>query len=572
MSGDGDVNEAVADTPAPRLAGVVAALDRLFPALWIGLYLLLPVSGWAAVMFQSWADQRRDLRALQSLLDTGSADAIASSGIGPAYIGAAALLHEVLRLGPEDSLIVLTRASYALSVAVGLVLVRVLVVRLVQAPPVATLAAQLGFTALLFAAGTWYWSDVPWSHFFAMFLAVAWFAARFGPGRPTPVQAAVAGAVLALLAETRSFELIALVLTWGIAAAGLAALRISPWQEHLLRRAAVGASAFVATTVAASLATGKHDLFFLYSGRLDRQAGNVTSAEVAQTPTLSLSFVPDKLVQLFVEPCYYALCRVSDYVGPVAGLPPGVDAGNYRLWRLPLAIQLPSLVLLPLCVIAVAAMVVWAVRRRPVSRETSSAIRLLVELTVASFGIVVGYAASTLTGGPHLRYGFARDFLLPALMVGIVATAVGSALLWSLLQRRTRARMSSELVFIGAIVVVAVVAVGATAYARVDGIPRIESRQLRDVIYTARCEGATCDVSIAATTTTGRAIDIPESSILTFGCASDRPRFSLYEERPTAGVRLSQACADPRLVAAWPTVMGLPPGSFELSAVRVRNA
>jgi hypothetical protein len=40
----------------------------------------------------------------------------------------------------------------------------------------------------------------------------------------------------------------------------------------------------------------------------------------------------------------------------------------------------------------------------------------------------------------------------------------------------------------------------------------------------------------------------------------------------TQGVRLGRPCVDPRLVAAWPTVMGLPPGSPELDAVRVRNA
>ena len=32
-----------------------------------------------------------------------------------------------------------------------------------------------------------------------------------------------------------------------------------------------------------------------------------------------------------------------------------------------------------------------------------------MEMTVASAGLVVGYAASTLTGSPHLRYGFTLD-------------------------------------------------------------------------------------------------------------------------------------------------------------------
>jgi hypothetical protein len=465
------MNEALAERSAPPLAGVVSLLDRYFALLWIGLYALLPVSGWATVMLTSWADQRRDLGALRSLLETGGADAIASSGIGPAYIGAAAVLHELFGLTPEDSLVALSRASYALSVAAGLVLVRVLVQRLARVAPVVSLSTQIGFVALVFAAGTWYWSDVPWSHFFAMFLAVALFVVRFAPSRPTSVYAALAGVLLALLAATRSFELLALVLAWGISGAGFAALRISPRTEHLFRRAAVGTCAFVVTTVTVSLATGKRELFFLYSGSLDQQAGNVSGAEVAETPTLSLGFVPAKLVQLFVEPCYYSLCRVSDYVGPVAGLTPDAgDAGNYRLWRQPLAIQLPSLVLLPLCVLAVAALVVWAVRHRAAARDRLRAVRLLAELTIASTGIVVGYAASTLTGAPHLRYGFARDLLLPALLTAIVATALASAGLWQLLARRGRgARTSPEVLFIAATAAGAVLVVAATAYARSDG-------------------------------------------------------------------------------------------------------
>ena len=84
------MTEAVVERSESRLAGVVAGLDRAFPLLWIGLYLLLPVSGWAGEMFDSWFDQQRDLDALQSLLATGRADAIADSVIGPGYIGAAA--------------------------------------------------------------------------------------------------------------------------------------------------------------------------------------------------------------------------------------------------------------------------------------------------------------------------------------------------------------------------------------------------------------------------------------------------------------------------------------------------
>lgn len=560
------MNGAVAERSASRLAGAVAGLDRAFPVLWIGLYLLLPVSGWASEMFDSWFDQQRDLEALRSLLATGNADAIADSVIGPAYIGAAALVHEVFGLSPEDSLVVLTRASYALSVAAGLLLVRVVVGRLTQAPPMISLTSQLGFVAFVFAAGTWYWSDVPWSHFLAAFLGVAVFAVRFAPARPSVWSAGLVGALLALLAATRSFELLALVLSWAIAAVGFAVLRLSArWWSA--RQVLGGAAAFVATTAAVYLATGKRDLFFLYGNHLDRQSGDVLGAEVAETPTLSFATVPTKLVQLFVDPCFSSVCSISDYKTG------GGDGSNLDLWSLPLAVQLPALALLPLCVVGVGALVLRAVRRRSDWVGHTRELRLLVEMTIASCGLVIGYAASTLSGSPHLRYGFARDFLLAALLATVVVVALAAIVLWHVVRRSSTGRRASpETVFVLATVVSVVVVVTASVYARSSGLPRLESRHLAAVSYVARCVGDRCAIEVDARTPSGSRIAIPEASTLTFGCGGERPELSLYVSRLAGGVRVPSSCDNPRLVAAWPTVMGLPPGSTELRAIGVENA
>jgi hypothetical protein len=559
------MNQALVEQSQPKLVGAVARIDRWFPALWVVLYLLLPVSGWASVMFDSWFDQRRDLEALRSLIATGHAEAIASNGIGPAYIGLAALLHDVLRLSPENSLIALNRASYVLSVALALVLVRVLVSRWGSAPPPVSLAAQLVFLAFVLAAGTWYWSDVPWSHFLAAFLGVAVYAARFAGGRRTVAAAALTGVALALLATTRSFELMAIVLAWGIVALGFGAFRLAPLRVEL-RNLLAGSVAFVITTAAVYGFTGKRDLFFLYGGQLDTQAGSNTAAEVAHTPTLSLGLVPTKLVQLFVDPCYLSLCSISNYsTGGGAGT-------NKDFWSLPLVVQLPALVLLPFCVGGVAYLFIRAARRR-LSGSQVAAFRPLAEMTVAATGLVVGYAASTLTGPSHLRYGFARDFLLPALLSAIVAASIGSIAVWRFLGRREPRRGVSPAVrFVVLSVVAAFVVVAGTAYARTSGLPRIDSRHITGLAYTSSCVAETCDVSVAATGRDGDSIHIPEASTLTFGCGSDRPKFTLYVDSLTERVRLGRTCVAPRLVAAWPTVMGLPPGSPELDAVRVRNA
>jgi hypothetical protein len=549
-------------TFAPSPERLVRAADRYFPVAWIGLYLLLPVSGWAGEMFESWHDQRKFLEALNAVVLEGSADDLRANILGPAYIGFAAVLHVATGMSPEDSLVNLNRASYALSVAAALLLVRVLVARLVAASPVVSLGSQLVLLALFFAAGTWYWSDVPWSHFFAALLAVGLYAVRFAPSRPGTGQAVAVGVVVALLAATRTFELLAVLLAWGIVAVTLRLLDAGS-RPVGVRLYVYGSAAFAVTTALVYAGTGKRELFLLYGDNLGRQSAAVLDAEVAATPTFSFSLVPVKLVQLFVDPCYLSLCRVSDYEA-------GGGAGtNLDLWSLPLAIQLPALVLLPLCIGGIALL---GVRMLKVGHreELATAWKPLAEMTVAATGLVVGYVGSTLTGPSHLRYGLARDFLLPAALTAVVAVALGSLALWRLLQRAPIRRVSPGTAFallalVGSVAVVSVVTV-----ARSSGLPRLESRHLEAVTYTARCDQRRCRVDAVAKTPAGKAISMPERSTLTFGCGSARPRFTLYVTSLGA-VTLDRPCRDPRLVAAWPTIMGLPPGSYELAAVRVRN-
>jgi hypothetical protein len=216
---------------------------------------------------------------------------------------------------------------------------------------------------------------------------------------------------------------------------------------------------------------------------------------------------------------------------------------------------------------------VLAVRglRRPNRVASAAKWRPPAELTIAATGLVVGYAASTLTGPSHLRYGFARDFILPALLVAIVAVVLGSRALWVLLERRRGTRVSPEILYVAAAVLVAGVVVSVPTVTRTSGLPRIESRHVGAVTYTARCVGQECRVGVEATTRGGRSIALPQPATLTFGCGSDRPRYTVYVTGLDRSVQVAAACSDPRLVAAWPTVMGLPPGAFELAAIGVRN-
>lgn len=555
---------------AARLAGL---LDRFFVLPAVGLFLLLPASGWAEVMFDSWFDQKRDLAALEGVLADGRAPEIAHDLIGPAYIAAGALVHHVTGLEAADALVLLTRLSFVLSVGCGVLLVRALVWRLVSAPPLVSLGAQIVFVGLLFAAGTWHWSDVPWSHFFAAFLAVGLYGARFVPARATALTAAVSGACISLLWLTRTFELLAVVVAWGAVLGLFALLRLRESTRLGAVRLLAGGAAFLVTTAAVYGMTGKRDLFVLYQERLGSQSGSVGAGEVAETPTFSFGLIPTKLVQFFVDPCFDSLCSVSDYSGRASSSPLLTEeAGNLRLWSLPLGVQLPSLLLLPLCLAALAVLVALAVRRRDALAATARELRLLTEMTLASLLIVLGYTASTLSGSPHLRYGFARDFLLPALLSAIVAVSLASVALWIVLSaRRRRTKPSPEFVYVVLAFGTCVVLVLGLALARAEGIPRLEDRHLAAITYTASCRPNACDVSVVAESGSGRSRSIREASVLTFRCAPGRPRFSLYARDLREPVPLGRECEAPRLVAAWPTLMGLPPGSFEFAAVGVRN-
>ena len=100
------------------------------------------------------------------------------------------------------------------------------------------------------------------------------------------------------------------------------------------------------------------------------------------------------------------------------------EAGNLRLWSLPLGVQLPSLLLIPVCLVVVGVLVVLAAQRGSPLATKARELRLLTEMSLASAAIVLGYTSSTLTGPSHLRYGFARDFLLPSFLSGIVAVSL----------------------------------------------------------------------------------------------------------------------------------------------------
>src|SRR6185312_8088682 len=106
---------------------------------------------------------------------------------------------------------------------------------------------------------------------------------------------------------------------------------------------------------------------------------------------------------------------------------------------------------------------------------------------------------------------------------------------------KTERRLSPEFSFVMLALVGSACAVVALAYARANGIPRIEGSQLGAVTYTATCRDGTCRVSIAAETRAGESTSIPQASTLTFVCVPGTRRFTVYTPSLDR-VRIAEDC------------------------------
>ena len=493
-----DVERGTLRPPRRRLGGVVGGLDRFFPLLWIGFYLLLPVSGWATEMFDVLVRP-------------------AAGSLGAAVIARRrtcrrdrgqrhrTCVHRCGRSDPrrrsdlsaEDSLIALTarrtrcpsrwaccwcessyppdqraiggRRSRRSSCSSGSC----------SRPAPGTGRTFRGATSSRHSSRSR--SSGPDSR----------------RARSPLLWAAVTGSLVALLAATRSFELVAVVLAWGIVALGLRLVRLED-RAPSARRAA-----------GRTRRLRGHDRRRLPGHRKARAvlpvrepprppvAGRSARREIAETPTLSIALIPVKLVQLFVDPCYLSLCSHVRLRDGRRG------RQNVDLWSLPLAIQLPALLLLPLCIVGVGVLVVRSARRRATARIAS--VRPLAEMTVAATGLVLGYA------GEHPHRAEPPALRVRARLHAAVAADRG---------RGSRARRDSRS---GASSLVAVPH-GSLPRSRSSsrrscsssessqrrrsrasrGLPRIEGKHLGAVVYSARCAGQACDVRVAATTTRRR--------------------------------------------------------------------
>ncbi|MCW2606208.1 MAG: hypothetical protein JWO60_901 [Frankiales bacterium] len=389
------------EEPRPReRADTSTAAGALLAGLVAAAWWLLSASGNGAASLDGWADQTLFLQALLQAQTGADVDLSEAGTVGPGYVALGRLLGGALRLDAGAALVLLTRLAF-------LVLVLGVLTAAVRgsARRVRVEIAVLLGVALVVLLTPWRtYADVPWTHPVAAAQSlVAVLALR--AVRHAPLAGGVAlGASLVLLAQTRTFELQAVIAALALTGllAGVASLVRR--QRPDLRAAAVPFAGALLGGAASWLLVGSLTGYW-------RRFGQYQQGGREQALSLSPLDVPVKLVQLFVDPCFHSLCGPQDqYLAQ--GLSPD---GIAQYWRQPLLMQLPFLLLTVLVLVVATGAVLRARRALPLDVQVSA---------LAASALLLGYTANPIAGGAHLRYGFVRDFTCPAVLLLYAAARV----------------------------------------------------------------------------------------------------------------------------------------------------
>jgi len=479
-------------------------------AVFIVLYAVYPKSGMGPRSTIEWYDQSIFLKALTDTIATGSSDLFAGGFVGPGYISLAKILHDLMGLAPDASLILLAKISFITTGVVMLTFVN----RSTAAIPTIYRSGLMAITVRALFTSSWaYTTDIPWTHFTETAL-IATLALLIQNSKPAINQVLI-GIVTVFAFQTRAYEGAVVLVALAIVAFGWSILRIITTGRLELRRA-VGLAGFVVVGAAVAegviWATTRVVLPFV---QYKNDAG---------TAKLVWSLLPTKTMQLFVDTCFSAICD-SAATKPVSilGFP-----DQLNIWWQPLSLQLPALVAAALVVALL--LVFTGGARRALPRAD-----ILFALLTAG-GVLLAYTAAAPSGSPHLRYGFSREYLLPMVLLVMAAAALASA-------GKPRVIAST----IGGLVLVVLALMGLRPLAA-NALPQYE---LSKAAYAADCGPANCSFAISAYNRLGQPVAISPLTIYAKQCG----------DQLTQGVAdLDQVAYDPRTcrsIELVPAVTGL---------------
>lgn len=433
--------------------------------------LLLPRFGRTYEVMRGWADQSFYMRLLD-LADAGKVgEALSANYMGPTYIAMVQALKSAFALDSIGALVLLNRSFVALAIAVP---VAAYVGR--RAVDERFLAALGIFGLFLASTPFMYASSIPWSHYVSGLFGVSFLLAL---SFRMPL---VAGVALGLLATTRLFEAGVLSILTVVYFGTVATVNwkgIDPRKYiHCLGWAVFG---FGIGYCAHVIVLGQIHFFYQYSGLIG-------STEAYNGSSIRFLDLPVKIVQFFIDPCYYSVCNRVDYQKTTILV--SESDGGLLNWRMPFLLQLPFY-----AAVMVGGLVLIA-RRWRLSLYVFRDPVIFVGVG-AAIGLPLAYFSYLVGGADQLKYGFVRELFFPSLCLLVIVLR--------LLTSDYINRAERTLLFWS----ITLVAIGLQVLPAVFGFPRLTSAHITSMSATADCQNGECSISLSYANPSGETLRIP---------------------------------------------------------------
>ncbi|CAN7678932.1 hypothetical protein [Mesorhizobium sp. LjNodule214] len=423
-------------------------------------------------VMNGWADQSFYMRIMDTVGRGDARTALDFEYMGPSYIAAIAVLKRLFGLDSIGAFVLLNRLCVALAIATPTALALSHDYR-------RNVLVAATFVAFVLSTPYLFMSSIPWSHFvYGLPAAIFLIAMSL---KQTWRTAALAGVCLGVMATTRLFD------TYVIAGLLIVAALIDVAIDRRIKwdLAAAFAGAFVAGYAAHFFVLGQFNIYQQYAGGM--------AHESAGESVIRLDDVPIKLVQMFIDPCFYSVCSEVDY--QKAALFVVQDDPTLSNWRMPFALQVPFYVA------AVVVGLLLLIRRPALVGRVFTDRAILIGLGSA-IAIPMGYASYIMGGADQLKYGFSREIFTATvfLMVCIL-----------ILTRRDYLTRREKNWLVGGVFAISIVGLQIMPWAY--GFLRLESTHIASMDAVETCDKDACAVDVTYRDAAGGEITIPFDSL-----------------------------------------------------------
>jgi hypothetical protein len=369
------------------------------PALFllpIAVYVFIPSSKAGLASLTDWGDQSTYVSAYEEWRSTGKSGWLDNNWIGPGFIA----LMRLLSL-PFGSI----QTSLLMASFFGILISLVILIKQ-KAFSEGKLITITFIVLFVFLTHLQVFKDIPWTHLWVLPILLSAILIIYG-GQSTRLKTFSGGFMLMFAWQIRNFETLAVIVAILIASLVSTIFEIANNTYRFrsdLNRKAIYLSGAITGFFFVSVLSGHAYIYRQY------HASGVFSE---MPPSIDLNPIHgfNRFIQLFLNPTFGSLTGYS--AGPELGLIEQIvvrGSGLSAYWGQSLIRQQPML--LPLILISIVITLFSFFNLLKKGRE-SKEFKLVFTLGIAGLIVIAGYLSQPIIGTGHLKYGIAREFLLP---------------------------------------------------------------------------------------------------------------------------------------------------------------